>query len=80
MDNIQQLLDNVIRNDILGDFVECGVWRGGASLFARAYLHAHGVSDRKVSSVNILQAKAGSWLSHRMKYRLNTNSMFRCVK
>ncbi len=54
MDNIQQLLDDVIKNDILGDFVECGVWRGGASLFARAYFYAHGVSDRKVSSVNIV--------------------------
>ncbi len=48
MENIQQLLDDVIMNKVPGDFVECGVWRGGASLFARAVFAARGVSDRKV--------------------------------
>lgn len=54
MKNIQQLLDDVIENNVLGDFVECGVWRGGASLFARAYFYAHGVRDRKVRTLDMV--------------------------
>ncbi|MFM9043882.1 MAG: TylF/MycF/NovP-related O-methyltransferase, partial [bacterium] len=29
-------------------FIECGVWRGGASIFARGVLDAYGEFDRKV--------------------------------
>lgn len=31
-----------------GDYSEFGVWRGGASIFARAVLKVHGVEDRTV--------------------------------
>ncbi len=31
-----------------GDLIETGVWRGGASIFMRAVLRAHGVTDRAV--------------------------------
>ncbi|WP_417067886.1 TylF/MycF/NovP-related O-methyltransferase [Niveibacterium terrae] len=38
---------HVIDNNIPGDFVECGVWRGGNALLAAATFKRHG-SDRKV--------------------------------
>ena len=45
------LLERVLNQDIPGSFVECGVWRGGASIFAKAVLAAHG-SDREVHLVD----------------------------
>lgn len=47
MDNLQHCLETVLADNIPGDFMECGVWRGGACAFAKAVLTAHG-SDRSV--------------------------------
>jgi len=38
----------VLSNNISGDFVECGVWRGGASFLMADLLRQEGVSHRKV--------------------------------
>jgi len=46
--NVRLLLEEVIREQVPGDFVETGVWRGGASILARAVLLAYGITDRKV--------------------------------
>jgi O-methyltransferase len=48
LDNIRTCIESVIADQVPGDFVECGVWRGGSSIFARAVLKAWGVTDRKV--------------------------------
>jgi O-methyltransferase len=48
MRNFRVLLEQVICGGIAGDIVETGVWRGGASILARAVLAAYGVKDRKV--------------------------------
>lgn len=48
LDNVQQCLLDVLANDVPGDFLEAGVWRGGTCIFARGLLKAHGVTDRKV--------------------------------
>jgi len=37
----------VVQNDIAGDFVECGVWRGGNALVAASVFRRYG-SDKKV--------------------------------
>src|SRR5438445_4093002 len=39
---------DVLRNRVPGDLIETGVWRGGASIFMRAILHAYGITDRVV--------------------------------
>jgi hypothetical protein len=45
---LQDLLTSAtIDHDIPGDVVECGVWRGGASIFMRGVLVAHGQSTRR---------------------------------
>ncbi len=41
-------IEDVIARAVPGDIVEAGVWRGGASILARAVLCAHGVADRRV--------------------------------
>ena len=48
LDNIQYCAEQVLADDIPGDFLEAGVWRGGACIFMRAVLEAHGVRDRAV--------------------------------
>lgn len=48
LDNLQACVEDVIQNNVPGDLIETGVWRGGASIFMRAILKAYGVSDRKI--------------------------------
>jgi O-methyltransferase len=48
LDNIQACIEDVLRNNIEGDLIETGVWRGGATIFMRAVLKAHNVTDRTV--------------------------------
>jgi O-methyltransferase len=42
LDNIQYCAETIIRDGIEGDFIETGVWRGGACIFMRAILKAYG--------------------------------------
>ena len=48
LENIENCLSSVVKGDVKGDFVECGVWRGGASIYAKAVLSVLGATDRKV--------------------------------
>jgi hypothetical protein len=48
LDNIQFCAEDILSKNIPGDFIECGVWRGGAAIFMRAILNAYHVSDRTV--------------------------------
>lgn len=48
LDNIEDCVESVLRDDVPGDLVECGVWRGGATILMRAMLAAYGVTDRSV--------------------------------
>lgn len=48
LDNIQQCVEDVLANDVPGDLIETGVWRGGSSIFMRAILAAHGDPTRVV--------------------------------
>jgi O-methyltransferase len=48
LNNLQNCLENIMANNIQGDFIETGVWRGGATIFMRAFLKAYGITNRKV--------------------------------
>nr|BAF98627.1 putative methyl transferase [Streptomyces argenteolus] len=48
LENIQALVEDVLRNGVPGDLIETGVARGGATIFMRGILKAYGVADRKV--------------------------------
>lgn len=48
MDNLRHCLSDVIERGVAGDFVETGVWRGGACILARGILRAYGDTGRKV--------------------------------
>lgn len=47
-DNLQQCIDTVIAENVPGDMIETGVWRGGATIFMRAALKLHGDTRRNV--------------------------------
>jgi O-methyltransferase len=46
--NLRECIETVLRDGVPGDVVETGVWRGGASIFMRGVLAAHGATDRTV--------------------------------
>jgi O-methyltransferase len=48
LDNIQGCVASVIADDIPGDLIEAGVWRGGACIFMRAVLKAYADTTRTV--------------------------------
>ena len=46
--SLQECVETVLAEDVPGDLVECGVWRGGAAILMRAVLAAHGDKTRSV--------------------------------
>lgn len=48
LDHLQDCIVDVVRHDVPGDLIETGVWRGGATIFMRGVLKAHGIVDRVV--------------------------------
>jgi hypothetical protein len=48
LDNIQALVEDILREHIPGDLIETGVWRGGSTIFMRGLLKAYNVTDRTV--------------------------------
>jgi O-methyltransferase len=48
LENLQYCVTEVIHKNVPGDFIETGVWRGGASIFMRALLKVYGDQTRLV--------------------------------
>jgi len=41
-------VEYVVKNNIPGDFVECGVWKGGSSMLIAKTLQKFGITDRNI--------------------------------
>lgn len=48
LDNVHKCLEHIRKENIPGDLMECGVWRGGACIFMAGYLKIWNMTDRKV--------------------------------
>lgn len=48
LDNIQACMTDILSKNIPGDFIETGVWRGGATIFMRGVLKAYDITNRVV--------------------------------
>jgi len=48
LDNLHYCIRDVLARNVPGDFIECGAWRGGATIFMRAALLAYNDPDRSV--------------------------------
>ena len=46
--HLRTCVETVLADGVPGDLIETGVWRGGATIFMRAILKAHAVTDRTV--------------------------------
>jgi O-methyltransferase len=48
LQNVRELAQRALDENIPGDFIEAGIWRGGCCILMRGVLKANGVKDRKV--------------------------------
>ena len=48
LESLAQLTDIVLRDNIPGDLIETGVWRGGCCILMKGVLAAHGITDRRI--------------------------------
>ena len=48
MNQLQEAMETVVRENIEGDFIETGVWRGGSCIFMNGFLQANNITDRTV--------------------------------
>ena len=48
LENIQFCVEDVIKNNVEGDMIEAGVWKGGATILMRLILKKYGINDRIV--------------------------------
>jgi hypothetical protein len=48
LENTQVCIETALRDEVPGDLLEAGVWRGGMAIFMRGVLKAHRVIDRTV--------------------------------
>ena len=48
LDNIKFCIENILAKKVPGDLIECGAWRGRATIFMRAVLKAHEINNRVV--------------------------------
>lgn len=48
LDDLQSCVESVVADGVNGDLIECGAWRGGASILMRATLDSLGQEDRTV--------------------------------
>lgn len=46
--NVRELVERTLLENVPGDYIETGVWRGGACIMMRGVLQAYGVHDRRV--------------------------------
>lgn len=55
LDHLQACMEDCLDRGIPGDFVECGVWRGGAAILMRGVLAAHEIEDRTIWAADSFQ-------------------------
>jgi O-methyltransferase len=73
IDQLQTAIEAILAEGIEGDFIETGVWRGGACIFMRAALAAYGVTDRRVF---VADSFGGLPEPDAQKYPADNGSMF----
>jgi O-methyltransferase len=53
--NLQACIDTIVAEQIRGDVIETGIWRGGATIFMRALLDLRGEAERLVWAADSFQ-------------------------
>ena len=79
--NLRHLITQVLDEGIPGDFIETGVWRGGACIYMRALLMVYGVKDRRVWVAELVRrptAAKSEAIPGRCRLELAQDSIDRC--
>ncbi|CAA0104355.1 Demethyldecarbamoylnovobiocin O-methyltransferase [BD1-7 clade bacterium] len=71
LNNIEDCLDDIQRDNIPGDVIEAGVWRGGATIFMRGYLKAHNITNKNVWVADSFEGLPPSIDSLDLQYNLS---------
>ncbi|MBO6496687.1 MAG: class I SAM-dependent methyltransferase [Roseivirga sp.] len=48
LNHIEYCLDTILKEEVPGDVIECGVWKGGVTIFMKAYLEVYQTKNRAV--------------------------------
>ena len=56
LQNFRSAIERVVADNVLGDVVELGVWRGGACVFAKAVLNTYGQAGREVHLFDVFDS------------------------
>jgi hypothetical protein len=62
--NVRRCVESALVEDVPGDLIEAGAWRGGVGILMRAILQAHGVTDRRVWLADSFQGLPPPDLEH----------------
>lgn len=76
LDNLQFCVEDILKNNIQGDMIETGVWRGGACIFMRLILKKYGVNDK---IVYVADSFEGLPKPDPVKYPHDTNDMHHII-
>ncbi len=71
LDGLHNCLDIIVKKSIPGDFMECGVWRGGACILMAGFVKSHGISGRKVILADSFDGLPRSTLGQKVQPRLD---------
>lgn len=55
LNQLEDAIHEILINDVEGDFVEAGIWRGGATIFMAACLSTHKITDRRIFAADSFQ-------------------------
>lgn len=55
LENVQHCVEAVLADDVAGDLIETGIWRGGTCIFMQGLLMAYGATDRTVWAADSFQ-------------------------
>jgi O-methyltransferase len=75
LNNIHDCLNKIIADNVPGDFLEAGVWKGGGTIFMRAFLAAHGIRDRLVWAADSFQGVPPPTLTEDKGFDLTANKL-----
>jgi hypothetical protein len=60
LDSLQYCIRDVLSRKVPGDLIECGAWRGGATIFMRAALLAYNDPERRVVGGGFISRAPGA--------------------
>lgn len=71
LSHLQFCVESVLHDNVAGDFIEAGVWRGGACILMRGILQAYRVTDRRVFVLDSFRGLPSSQVPEDRRLRLN---------